>query len=413
MGSLLEIGVRGGPMRVLGLLAGAVVGVGCGDAGASGDPGGTGTYVPGGCLPGEYQACPCEAGFDSIQECLADGSLGPCDCEEWAEGPASFGGGTNPQEGVVVVKLPVSDVLADPASDVLYASVVQPADPYGDSVVAISATTGAVLWSVAVGDVPGRLAISDDASTLYVALREPAALARIDTATHAETARYTMPVQDKYFVRVAVVPGSTNRLLVSSSDYADLLLYGRLVLLVDGVEVSALGELSYPTAGAIFAKTATTAFNIDSDGTLTDIAIGASSITAGTASTDLLRTPSSSGPYDVAYDGAWFVGDNGRVADEAHAFIGTYDLRGAPASDPAADRIYVASRSDDYHLAVATLQRSTLTVLGTTAFPDFGEPTRRTALSQAGTLAVIDGGSSPDESDNQLVLLDPTYFVGN
>jgi hypothetical protein len=69
------------------------------------------------------------------------------------------------------VGVPVNDVVYDPIRDVLYASIPSTAGaPYGNSIATIDPATGNVLDSIFVGSEPNALAISDDASRVYVSV---------------------------------------------------------------------------------------------------------------------------------------------------------------------------------------------------------------------------------------------------
>jgi hypothetical protein len=69
------------------------------------------------------------------------------------------------------VGVPVNDVVYDPIRDVLYASIPSTAgSPHGNSIATIDPTTGNVLDSIFVGSDPNALAISDDASRVYVSV---------------------------------------------------------------------------------------------------------------------------------------------------------------------------------------------------------------------------------------------------
>lgn len=68
------------------------------------------------------------------------------------------------------VDLPARDVVYDPHSAKLYASIGGSSPQHPNSVVAIDPATGAVTGSVFVGSEPGALAISDDGRSLHVAL---------------------------------------------------------------------------------------------------------------------------------------------------------------------------------------------------------------------------------------------------
>ncbi|HEX6368595.1 MAG TPA: IPT/TIG domain-containing protein [Longimicrobium sp.] len=93
------------------------------------------------------------------------------------------GGGTSQAQSMTVrpvgslaftsaLTLPIEarDIAYEPASNRLYASVPSTAPAHAGMVLAIDPLTGAVVDSVHVGGSPGKMAISDDGSTLWVAL---------------------------------------------------------------------------------------------------------------------------------------------------------------------------------------------------------------------------------------------------
>jgi hypothetical protein len=68
------------------------------------------------------------------------------------------------------IELPVNDVVFDPVSGLLYASVSSVAGPAGNRIVEIDPATREIRRSVVVGSEPNRLAVSDDGRALYVGL---------------------------------------------------------------------------------------------------------------------------------------------------------------------------------------------------------------------------------------------------
>lgn len=71
----------------------------------------------------------------------------------------------------VTLPLSVNDVVYSPQTDRIYASVgISPSGVRGSTVVAINPHTGVITDSLPVGDGPGKLAISDDGTTLWVAV---------------------------------------------------------------------------------------------------------------------------------------------------------------------------------------------------------------------------------------------------
>lgn len=91
-----------------------------------------------------------------------------------------------------VLRFDVGDFLWDAVRQQLYVSILSTDSLYPNRLIALDPMTGDVLRSVFVGSNPTRLAISDDASVLYVALDGAAAIRRIDLATF--TAGLQFPV---------------------------------------------------------------------------------------------------------------------------------------------------------------------------------------------------------------------------
>jgi len=91
-----------------------------------------------------------------------------------------------------VLRYDVGDFLWDPVRQLLYVSILASDSIYPNRLIALDPMTGEVVRSVFVGSDPTQLAISDDASVLYVALDGAAAIRRVDLATF--TAGLQFPV---------------------------------------------------------------------------------------------------------------------------------------------------------------------------------------------------------------------------
>src|SRR5688572_30652369 len=77
------------------------------------------------------------------------------------------------------LSLPTNDLVYDPHSGRLYASIPGSAGADGNSVVPIDPATGAVGTPIPVGSEPGKLALSDDGRYLYVGLNGENAVRRV------------------------------------------------------------------------------------------------------------------------------------------------------------------------------------------------------------------------------------------
>ena len=83
----------------------------------------------------------------------------------------------------LTIDLPTRDIVADPVRDRLYVSVPGTGGAHANSVTAIDPATGAILFSIPVGSEPGKLAIADDGSVLYVGLDGEYSVRRVDLST--------------------------------------------------------------------------------------------------------------------------------------------------------------------------------------------------------------------------------------
>lgn len=137
---------------------------------------------------------------------------------------ASAGGVTSTAVTVTVeevrtIDLPTNDLVYDPRTQRIYASVPSRAGERGNTVTAINPVTGAIEWSEFVGSEPGQLALSDDGRWLYVALDGATGIQRFDVPNHALDIQFSLgsdPNSGAYRVGdMAVLPGQPGSVAVS------------------------------------------------------------------------------------------------------------------------------------------------------------------------------------------------------
>ena len=78
------------------------------------------------------------------------------------------------------LELPTNDIVYEPGSGLLYASVPSAGSTFGNEIVAIDPATATIVDSVLVGSEPGPLALSDDGSVLWVGLDGARAIRRVE-----------------------------------------------------------------------------------------------------------------------------------------------------------------------------------------------------------------------------------------
>jgi uncharacterized repeat protein (TIGR01451 family) len=123
-------------------------------------------------------------------------------------------------EGVFQLALGSEDILYDPASQRIIASMGVTGGAYSNSVLLLDPISGHVESSIALGHRPGRLARSDDGQFLYVSLPDAALVRRLTLTNLAQDLDFTLGGEDIhgiwypfYAADLATVPGNPNALV--------------------------------------------------------------------------------------------------------------------------------------------------------------------------------------------------------
>jgi hypothetical protein len=123
---------------------------------------------------------------------------------------------------VSMVGLQANDLVWDPQHSVIYASVAATSASRANTVVALNPVTGMVTGSVLLPNEPGRLAISDDGSELYVGFSTVGSIQRISLPSL--TPDLSIPLGTNSFLGqlygydLAVAPGNPKSIAVSLAD---------------------------------------------------------------------------------------------------------------------------------------------------------------------------------------------------
>lgn len=115
------------------------------------------------------------------------------------------------------VTIATNDLIFDPGTGQIYASVPSSAGSGGNSITPLNPVAATVGQSVFVGSEPGQLARSDDNQFLYVALNGASSVRRFDLAT--QTAEPPFPIGTPLQVEdMAVPPGQPHSVCIVSED---------------------------------------------------------------------------------------------------------------------------------------------------------------------------------------------------
>lgn len=350
------------------------------------------------CEPGREYACACASGARGSQVCERSGVLEPCSCEGDDAGPppdassdacvpqtcAEMGltcgelidrcGGSQhcgdcPASHRIVPIVGV-DLEWDRARSLLYVStgLLEPGGRH-HAVVGIDPPTAEVAFSLYVGEEPGRMALSDDGSLLYVVLAGRHAVRRVDLASRTTGLAYPLgTAPDGTALDAAdlgVLPGQPNAVVVSIAER-----YGssvRIAVLDDGIprpEVASWmaygSRIAIADAATVFARSQASTtdelrrLSVDERG-VREVAMRAGLV----GQTD-----------ELASSGGLLLSTTGEVVDAAALrTIGRYPVAGPNVSDPSSHRTYVVGPATSEVRAVYAFDRGTFEEIGRVSIP--------------------------------------------
>jgi len=116
------------------------------------------------------------------------------------------------------ISLATNDLIYDPVSQQIYASVPGSAGGIANTITKIDPVTGSVGASVAIGSEPGKLAISDNSQYIYVVLNGAAAVRRFDVTTQSAGLQFSVGSDGSGTFSpndVSVMPGQPNTVAVA------------------------------------------------------------------------------------------------------------------------------------------------------------------------------------------------------
>ena len=117
--------------------------------------------------------------------------------------------------------LATNDLIYDPVSGLIFASIPSRAGHYGNSITSIDPLTGRLGPFVFVGSEPGDMAVSDDGRYLYVFLKGAAAIRRVNIPDLSGDIQFTLGRTDRsprHAVDIEVMLGRSGTVAISLTD---------------------------------------------------------------------------------------------------------------------------------------------------------------------------------------------------
>ncbi len=277
------------------------------------------------------------------------------------------------------ISLATKDLVYDPVTQQIYASVPGSAGGLANTITKIDPVSGNVGASVAIGSEPGKLAISDNSQYIYVALDTPGAVRRFDLTTQTAGLQFqvgTGPSGTFFVEDMGVMPGQPGTVAIarfySGTSHAGVAIY-------DNGVARPTTTATFPVNNVIeFSATASRIYGFDNRSS----AFNFSKLTVDASGVSITSTvPSLITGFDagMVYHNGRIYSSRGKVVDpEAGVQVGTYPgiaQSSLVLPDSSANRVYFLVRTD---VSTCTLkefdqttfvQTGSLTITGTSGNP--------------------------------------------
>jgi hypothetical protein len=265
---------------------------------------------------------------------------------------AQQGAAAAPEAFVRQITLATKDIIYDPATGSIYASVPSSAGSIGNSILPINPSAGTLGSSVFVGSEPGRLALSGNGQYIYVSLDGAAAVRRFDVATQTPGPQFSLGLDPTYGTLypddIAVMPGSPETIAISlkvplwSPQQAGIAVYD------NGVKRPAVMGRFNGGNSIEFSASPSTLYAYENEGfgnpSFRKVAVGAGGLTNVSSTSNLI--PAS---REIKFDNGLIYAGSGEVINpETATAAGNFGAKGSSAlvaPDSALGRVYFLSGS--------------------------------------------------------------------
>jgi sugar lactone lactonase YvrE len=233
------------------------------------------------------------------------------------------------------VNLQANDLVINPATQKLYASVPSTQGTGGNSITRIDPSSAAIETSVFVGSEPNKMAISEDGSTIHVSLDGAAAIRQFDVASMTPGLQFNWGTNTQRPSDIEGVPGTPQSIATSDGNAGAV----GVAIYDSGVRrTNTSRPASFVSIGPLaFGSNASTLYGYNNFSTGFDFVkfnVDSSGVTQ-VATTGALLSGFSSGPLN--YSNGRLYSPGGRVIDpEARRLLGTFT--GANASAMVVDQ---------------------------------------------------------------------------
>ena len=249
------------------------------------------------------------------------------------------------------VSLQTNDLVYDPFSRSIYASVPSSVGVDGNSITPIDPFTQGVGTATFVGSEPGKLALADDGSCLYVGLDGAAAVRRFDLASATAGLQFSVGIDPffgpLYVEDIEVMPGSPDTVAISRQRLGVSPKHGGVGIYVDGVLLPSTTPDHTGSNVIEFSDGPGVLYGYNNE--TTDFGFRTMSVDAGGVQITGVASSVISGFFqDIEFQNGRVYATTGAVVDAASStLLGTFSgvSGGLVEPDPFVDRVYFLTGS--------------------------------------------------------------------
>jgi serine protease len=317
---------------------------------------------------------------------------------------------------IVVVDLATNDIIYDPLTETIYASVPSSAGSRANSITPIDPSTGTIGSSVFIGSEPGKLAMSDDGQYLYVSLDGAAAVRRFDIASQTAGPQFSLgtdPTYGPYYVEdIEVLPGNPEAVAVSRKNLGVSPRHAGVAIYDNGVQRP--DETARHTGSNVieFSASASTLYGYNNEISLFGFRTMSVS-ESGVSVTDVTQGLISGYQVDIEFDAGLIYATSGRVVNpETLTLAGTYGASGLVEPDSTIDSTFFLTENTLLAFDQDTFAPAgSLDIEGITGTPSslirwggdglaFRTSSGQVFLIRTSLVGDLDGDAVPDTLDN-------------
>jgi CSLREA domain-containing protein len=275
--------------------------------------------------------------------------------------------------GITQLPLAANDLIYDPGTAKVYATVPGAAGSFGNSLAPINPITGVVSTPISVGNGPGKLAISANHQYIYIGFTAEPTIRRFELATLSAGLQFGLgsdQIHGAFYADdIAVSPDSPNTIAVSRRNFCCSPRYEGVAIYDNGVQRSNTVPAAFLTETIEFSSSSTTLYgynNESSEFAFRKMTVSASGVSITSTNFSLI----SGFNLEIKYDGGKLYASNGRVIDpEAGTVIGTFPaFSNAFVPDATVQRAYFITGSGS-STTLQAFDSNTFGLVGSLAIP--------------------------------------------